>query len=134
LGELKGKKIAVLGLSYKPDVDDLRESPAVKVACLLLQAGVEVCAYEPNKTDADIPGVNVGKTFQETVANVDAILLMVNHRQFQAIDPHEITSMTPARIAIDTANAWDSQKWVEAGFEVFRLGCKKEGIVQKQGL
>ena len=60
LGSLKGKKIAALGLAYKPDVDDLRESPAVEVVHLLQDAGAEVKAFEPFKPAAGLPGIRCG--------------------------------------------------------------------------
>ncbi len=60
LGEnLHGKRISVLGLSFKPDVDDLRESPAVEVAHRLTQLGAEVKAFEPNKPGAVIEGIHI---------------------------------------------------------------------------
>ena len=65
LGSLKGRRIAILGLSYKPDVDDLRESPAVEVAHTLIQAGAEVRAYEPYKLDAQVAGVPGARTLDE---------------------------------------------------------------------
>jgi UDP-N-acetyl-D-mannosaminuronic acid dehydrogenase len=124
LGSLKGKRIAALGLAYKPDVDDLRESPAAEVAHLLLDAGADVRAFEPFKTDG-LPGIPMCPTLEETIAEVDAILMLVRHAQFRALDPSKIAPLTTARVVVDTANTWDEPAWKEAGFQMFRLGVGK---------
>ena len=121
LGSLKGKRIAVLGLAYKPDVDDLRESPAAEVAHLLIDAGADVRAFEPFKTDG-LPGIPMCPTLEETVNDVDAILLLVRHAQFRELDPAKVAALTSTRLAVDTVNAWDPSAWKKAGFHVFRLG------------
>jgi UDP-N-acetyl-D-mannosaminuronic acid dehydrogenase len=82
LGSLKDKKIAVLGLAYKPDVDDLRESPAAEVAHLLIDAGADVRAFEPFKTEG-LPGIPMCPTLEETIRDAEAILLLVRHAQFR---------------------------------------------------
>ncbi len=79
LGTLRGKNIAALGLAYKPDVDDVRESPAAEVARLLKAAGAAVSAWEPNKPDAAIPGVHMAGSFQAAIAEADALILLVAH-------------------------------------------------------
>jgi UDP-N-acetyl-D-mannosaminuronic acid dehydrogenase len=124
LGSLKGKRIAALGLAYKPDVDDLRESPAAEVAHLLIDAGAEVRAFEPFKTDG-LPGIPMCPTLEETVKDADALLLLVRHAQFKEMHPSEVAALTPARVALDTVNAWDAAAWENAGFQVFRLGVGK---------
>jgi len=124
LGSLKGKKIAALGLAYKPDVDDLRESPAAEVAHLLIDAGADVRAFEPFKPDG-LPGIPMAASLEEAVKGADAILLLVRHTQFCEKSPAEIAALTPARVVVDTVNAWDATAWKEAGFQVFRLGVNK---------
>ena len=124
LGSLKGKKIAVLGLAYKPDVDDLRESPAAEVAYLLIDAGAAVRAFEPFKTDG-LPGIPMVASFEEAVLNADAILLLVRHTQFREIDPERVLEQTSARTVIDTVHAWDTKSWEQSGFTLFRLGVGK---------
>jgi UDP-N-acetyl-D-mannosaminuronate dehydrogenase len=121
---LKGKKIAALGLAYKPDVDDLRESPAAEVAHLLIDAGADVRAFEPFKPDG-LPGIPMAASLEEAVKGADAILLLVRHTQFCEKSPAEIAALTPARVVVDTVNAWDATAWKEAGFQVFRLGVNK---------
>ena len=124
LGSLKEKKIAALGLAYKPDVDDLRESPAAEVVHLLIDAGASVRTFEPFKTDG-LPGIPMAETFEEAVKDADAILLLVRHTQFREMNPTEVASMTSARVVVDTVNAWSADAWKQAGFQVFRLSVNK---------
>jgi UDP-N-acetyl-D-mannosaminuronic acid dehydrogenase len=124
LGSLMGKKIAALGLAYKPDVDDLRESPAAEVARLLIDAGADVRAYEPFKTEG-IPGIPMAATLEEAVKDADGILLLVRHSQFREMKPSKIAALTSTRVVVDTVNAWNAEAWKEAGFQVFRLGVNK---------
>jgi UDP-N-acetyl-D-mannosaminuronic acid dehydrogenase len=125
LGQLKEKKIAALGLAYKPDVDDLRESPATEVVRLLQKEGACVKAWEPFKPDASLPGIDTCASLEAALDGADLILLLVNHTEFRALNPAAIAKQTSARLVLDTVNAWDSAKWQEAGFKVFRLGVNK---------
>ncbi|MGC1376391.1 MAG: nucleotide sugar dehydrogenase [Anaerolineales bacterium] len=122
LGALNGKKIAALGLAYKPDVDDLRESPAVEVVHLLAKAGAAVKAFEPFKPDAALPGVDAVPTLELALQNADAVLLLVNHSEFRGLSPEALKAITPARVLFDTVNGWDGKDWAAAGFTLFRLG------------
>jgi UDP-N-acetyl-D-mannosaminuronic acid dehydrogenase len=123
LGSLKGKAIAALGLAYKPDVDDLRESPAAEVMHLLIDAGAKVTAFEPFKKEG-LPGIPMAATLEDAVREADAILLLVRHTQFIDVQPAELARHTKARIVLDTINAWDPQTWERAGFTMQRLGAK----------
>jgi UDP-N-acetyl-D-mannosaminuronic acid dehydrogenase len=125
LGDLSGKRIAALGLAYKPDVDDLRESPAIEVVHLLKQAGAQVQAYEPYKPDAIIDGVEIVNPLVKAVENADALLLLVGHTPLCTLDPFTVNQLTRARIVIDTVNGWSTETWQEAGFRVFKLGVRK---------
>jgi UDP-N-acetyl-D-mannosaminuronic acid dehydrogenase len=131
LGDLKNKKIAVLGLAFKPDVDDLRESPAVEVAEKLHKAGAEVLACEPYKPDFKLDGITVSASLEETVKLADAVMFLVGHDQFKSISPSELQKLTSSRIIIDCVNVLDWQQsekrklWLDAGFTVYRLGDRK---------
>jgi UDP-N-acetyl-D-mannosaminuronic acid dehydrogenase len=120
--ELAGKKIAALGLSYKPDVDDLRESPAIETACLLQSAGAQVLAYEPNKPDAVVPGMTLVPSLAEAIQDADLLLLLVGDTPLKSIDPVEVGQLTPARVVVDTVNGWPREAWRALGFRFFRLG------------
>ena len=124
--DLHAKRIAALGLAFKPDVDDLRESPAIEVAKLLAEDGAIVSCYEPYKLDADVPGVKSAHSIDEAVRDADLLLLLVGHRELKALDPLQLRTITPARLAIDTVKGWDEGSWVQAGFTFLRLGVGKK--------
>ena len=125
LGSLKNKKIAALGLSYKPDVDDLRESPAVEIVHLLQQEGAWVKAWEPFKPDAKLPGIDMATSLNDALKNADLVLLLVRHTEFSALKPDDIASQTKAKTVFDTVNVWDMDEWKNAGFQFHRLGDAK---------
>jgi len=122
LGGLAGRQIAVLGLAYKPDVDDLRESPAVEVARLFVESGAVVKAYEPNKTDAEIPGVSSVPSLEAALVDAEMIVLLVRHNDFLELSPQAVAERTSARLVFDAVNAWPWQVWQQAGFLMLRLG------------
>jgi UDP-N-acetyl-D-mannosaminuronic acid dehydrogenase len=125
LGELQKKKIAVFGLSYKPDVDDLRESPAIEVVKKLADAGAEVTVFEPFKPEFSLDRVKSSRELKDAVSDAYAIVLLVGHSEFKQIDPNSLKGITPARIVFDAVNGWDRDAWRSAGFSYYRLGDGK---------
>lgn len=116
-GGLAGKKIAALGLAYKPDVDDLRESPAIEVAHLLSEAGAEVRTFEPFA-----PHEGSAPDLEAAMKDADVVVLLVDHQQFRRLDPQDAASMMPGRIAYDARGVWDPSDWGAAGFTLHVLG------------
>ncbi len=124
-GSLKGKRIAALGLAYKPNVDDLRESPAIEVVKELVAAGSKVSVYEPYDTDHAIPGAITCTSLAEAAKDANIILLLVPHTQLTAIKPEQINNLAQNAIIFDTVNGWDRAEWKQAGFSYSRLGDGK---------
>lgn len=122
---LSGTPITVLGLAYKEDVDDIRESPAIEVARLLSEAGAQVTAYEPNRLDVRLNGVRIAGKLEEALARAAIIVLLVGHGVFRGLEPQWMASLTSARLLVDCANSWTAPSWEQAGFKVFRLGANK---------
>ena len=125
LGILKDKKIAALGLAYKPNVDDLRESPAIEVVHALQREDAQVSAWEPFKPDAALPGIHMADSLDSAIQDADLLLLLVKHTELKALDPVEIATKTTARVVVDCVNGWDSDQWEKSGFTVFRLGVRQ---------
>lgn len=128
LGDLAGKKIAALGLAYKPDVDDLRESPAIEVVEELAAAGAIVTAFEPFKPDYKLKSGKMAASLLTAIEDADLLLLLVNHTQLKIIDPYQILEKTSARIVFDTVGGWNPAVWVKAGFDMHRLGTAERAV------
>jgi len=124
-GSLAGKKIAVLGLSYKPDVDDFRESPAVETVHLLLKAGADVLCFDPFKSAGTELGFTCTGSVKEAVADTDLVLLLVKHSEFSKVTPVEFAQLTGCRLVLDTVNAWQDSDWQDSDFVVKKLGANK---------
>lgn len=131
LGPLQGKKIAALGLAYKPDVDDLRESPAIEVIRLLQNEGATVKAWEPFKPKAEIDEIDMAESLPAAIREADALLLLVKHTQFTNLNPEEIARQTQARILIDCVNTANPERWERAGFKVSRLGVSRTDSIHR---
>jgi len=132
VGSLKDKRIAVLGLAYKPDVDDLRESPAVQVVYLLQGEGAQVKAWEPFKPNAHIEGIDMAESFDDAIQNADLVLLLVRHTDFINLQPDEVVSKSRARILIDCVNGWSARQWENTDLTVYRLGVSNLRTVNPQ--
>jgi len=131
-GSLDGRRVAVLGLTYKADVDDMRESPSVSIAHLLMDEGAAVRAYEPNTKGTNVEGlVSTGfvktESLEEAVGDAEMILLLVGHKAFRQLKPQELAALTPARLILDAACILDAQQWRDAGFRYYRLHVGEAG-------
>ncbi len=121
-GNLQGKKIAALGLSFKEDVDDLRESPAVELASMLQREGAQVKAFEPNKPAARFDGFETVPTLEEAWRDADVIVLLVGHTEFKRLEARQAAGQTPARTIVDMRGILNREAWQAAGFRIFTLG------------
>jgi UDP-N-acetyl-D-mannosaminuronic acid dehydrogenase len=123
LGGLRGRAIAALGLAYKPDVDDLRESPAIEVARRLAEGGARVTTFEPHAVATVVPGCVAAPSLDAALKNAEAIVLLVDHRAFVDLDPKKVAASMPGRVAVDTRGRWDRARWAGAGFRLHVLGA-----------
>ncbi|MCD4752665.1 MAG: nucleotide sugar dehydrogenase [Anaerolineaceae bacterium] len=120
--DLEGKKIAVLGMSYKENKDDLRESPSKEVVRLLQDAGATVRAFEPYKPLADIQGVNIVHSLHEAVEGADAIVILLAHDQFKRLTPTNLSAISSCKTIVDCGRVMTGSDWSEAGYRIFQLG------------
>lgn len=124
-GAAAGARVAVLGLTYKADVDDVRESPALAVAGALLAQGFDVAAYDPHVPPArgrDL-GVPCAASVPAAAEGADLVLLLVAHREFAALAPEALRPRLRRALAYDACGALDLDAWRRAGFRVERLGA-----------
>jgi UDP-N-acetyl-D-mannosaminuronate dehydrogenase len=123
VGGLRGKTIAALGLAYKADVDDLRESPAVEVARRLAEAGAVVRTFEPHAPSTEVPGTQPAASLEAALDGADALILLVDHRRFADLDPAWAARKMRGRVVYDTRSVLSRAAWERAGFEVHVLGA-----------
>jgi len=121
-GDLQGIQLAALGVTYKADVDDLRESPALGVIQQLLERGAEVKAYDPHIKPESSALSYLVSDLSEACRGSMGLLMLVNHKQFQTLDPKELAGLMKTPYILDTRNIIEVEIWKEAGFNVKILG------------
>ena len=126
LGEnLKGKKISVLGAAFKPESDDVRDSPALDIAVQLHGAGADVIIHDPKATEnakRRFPGLNFTTDLKACLQDSELILHLTEWREYREIDPKSLDSVVAKRNIIDGRNALDRKKWIDAGWHLRALG------------
>ena len=114
-GSLLGKTIAVLGLTFKADTDDTRESPAIAVIERLIGRGGKVVAYDPMVTKYDLAGMNLADSAASAAAGADALVVLTEWTEFKSIDAKEILAAMSGNVVVDTRNVLDKKTWEAAG-------------------
>jgi len=123
--DLTQYKIAVLGAAFKPDSDDVRDSPALDIAVQLQAAGASVIVHDPKAIEnarKRFPKLGFAATVQECVKDSDLILHLTEWREYRELDPKDLASLVKKKIVIDGRNALDRDKWRAAGWQFHALG------------
>jgi UDPglucose 6-dehydrogenase len=118
-GSIAGKAVAVLGASFKPGSDDVRDSPALDVAQILHGMGAEVTVYDPEAMDnarMACPGLKYADSEIGAATGADVVLLLTDWPQFGRLDPHELGAVTANRVIVDGRYMLDPAAWRAAGW------------------
>ncbi|MCL5958570.1 MAG: nucleotide sugar dehydrogenase [Chloroflexi bacterium] len=118
LDGLVGRRVVVLGLTYKADVDDRRESPSAEVIQQLRHAGAEVLIHDAI--------VAAEAAVEDLATDADCLLLLVDHRAYAQLDPNIIGQRMRRRVAFDTRNFLPRPEWCDSGFELIGLGVGRQ--------
>ncbi len=124
-GSLLGKRVAVLGAAFKPNSDDIRDSPALNVAAQLRLQGGHVTVYDPeamNNARRSWPDLRFGEGIDDTVEGADVVLLLTEWQQFRTMDPARIGAMVRNKRILDGRNVLDPEQWRSAGWSYRALG------------
>lgn len=119
----EGTKIALLGASYKANVDDSRESPTERIDELLREHGYETAIYDPVASGFRRP---LAPTLESALDGADALVLVVDHDVFRPIDPAAAAKSMRGRTVIDARNLFDPARWERAGFQLHTLGRRTD--------
>jgi UDPglucose 6-dehydrogenase len=122
LGSLRGKTVALLGLSFKPNTDDMREAPSRVIAYRLLAEGAEVRAWDPVSRPDDLPGVELCESVLEAVRDVDAAVIVTEWPELRAIVSAETRDAMARPVLIDGRNLLDPKQARDAGFVYEGIG------------
>jgi UDPglucose 6-dehydrogenase len=124
-GSLLGANVAVLGAAFKPESDDVRDSPALNVAGMLQLNGATVNVYDPKAIENSqrlFPTLNYSTSVLEACERADAVLVLTEWREFVELDPHALADTVRAKVVVDGRNCLDSGRWINAGWRVYCLG------------
>ena len=123
--DLRGKKIAVLGAAFKPDSDDVRDSPALDISAQIQAAGASVVVHDPKAIEnaqKRFPVLSFESDIEKTLKDADLVLHLTEWKIYREIDPAKVKSLVAGAIMIDGRNALDRDKWIAAGWKFRALG------------
>jgi UDPglucose 6-dehydrogenase len=125
-GGLSGKTVAVLGLTFKPNTDDMRDSPALDIVPALIAAGATVRAYDPEGMKAAKPllpdAVQYCKDALDAAADADVLVVITEWNEFRALSPAKLAATMKGKVVVDLRNIFDPVAIREAGFAYTSIG------------
>ena len=124
-GSLLGANVAVLGAAFKPESDDVRDSPALNVAGLLQLNGATVSVYDPKAMENSrrlFPTLTYATSVAEACDRADAVLVLTEWAEFVDLDPEALAGTVRTKVVVDGRNCLDAQRWRQAGWQLHALG------------
>jgi len=124
-GSVQGKTIAVLGVTFKPETDDMRDAPSLVILPALAAAGAVVRAYDPQPAHAKqvLPaGVQWAENALDAAQGADALVLITEWNEFRAISPEKLKAAMAGNVVCDLRNVWDPAQMREEGFDYSSIG------------
>jgi len=119
LGDLKGKTIAILGLAFKQDTDDIRKSPAIDIVKLLIKEGAYIRCFDPlaiDNTKKILPSLTYCQDEYDTARNSHALVILTEWNQFRNLDLSKIKKLLKTPVLLDLRNIYDPKKAKSLGF------------------
>ena len=123
--DLQGKKVAILGAAFKPDSDDVRDSPALDIAAQIQAAGATVTVHDPKaiaNAQKRFPALNFADDVNTTLKDAEIVLHLTEWKIYREIDPVKVKSIVKNPVVIDGRNALDRELWQSAGWKFRALG------------
>lgn len=124
-GDARGKKVALLGLTFKPNTDDMRDAPSIAIAQTLIDEGVEVVAYDPEGMESAaqlMPLVEMKASVYDAIAGADAVALVTEWDAFRALDLKRVKELMRQPVMVDLRNIYDPGKLRTTGFVYSSIG------------
>ncbi|MBX9635211.1 MAG: UDP-glucose/GDP-mannose dehydrogenase family protein [Magnetospirillum sp.] len=124
-GSVAGKTVAVLGLTFKPNTDDMRDSPSLDIVPALKEAGATIQAFDPEGMEEAkklLPEITYCDDAYATLAGADCVVIVTEWNEFRALDLNRVKSLLTAPVVVDLRNVWDPAEMREAGFSYVSIG------------
>jgi UDPglucose 6-dehydrogenase len=124
-GEARGKKVALLGLAFKPNTDDMRDAPAIAIVQTLIDAGAHVTAHDPESMEEAakmMPEVTMTDNAYAAVAGADAVAIVTEWDAYRALDLKKLKAAMKGNALIDLRNIYRAEEVEKAGFEYTSVG------------
>jgi UDPglucose 6-dehydrogenase len=125
-GSVRGKTIAVLGLTFKPETDDMRDAPSLPIISRLVEDGAVVRAFDPEGMDLAVPllppSVAYCQNAMEAATGADALVLITEWNEFRALAPERLAAAMRGRVIVDLRNVYDPPAMRAAGFAYHCIG------------
>ena len=124
-GSVAGKRVAVLGLTFKPNTDDMREAPSLEIVPALRRAGAAVRAYDPegmNEARGLLDGVTWCDDAYGAMEGADALVIVTEWNEFRALDLDRVRALMASPVLVDLRNIYDAAEMAAAGFDYRSVG------------
>ncbi|HUD95280.1 UDP binding domain-containing protein, partial [Sphingobium sp.] len=124
-GDARGKTVALLGLTFKPNTDDMRDAPSIAIVQALEDAGAKIVAYDPEGMEVAapmMPGVTMAKDAYEAARDADALVLVTEWDIFRALDLKRLAGSMTGNALVDLRNIYPVAEAADAGFQLARVG------------
>jgi UDPglucose 6-dehydrogenase len=124
-GDLKGKRVAVLGLAFKPNTDDMREAPSIPLVNGLIQRGASVSAFDPvarEQAEKIFTGIEFAPDAYAAAAGADALVIVTEWDEFRALDLDKVAGTMRGKVLVDLRNVYDRDEAEEAGLAYYGVG------------
>ena len=124
-GDVSGKKVAVLGLAFKPNTDDMRDAPSIPIVNALVARGAKVSAFDPvarEQAEKIFTGIEFANSAEEAAADADALVIVTEWDEFRALDLEKIAEMLRGKVLVDLRNVYDPAEAQEAGLRYYGVG------------
>jgi UDPglucose 6-dehydrogenase len=124
-GSVKGRRIGVLGLAFKPNTDDMREAPSIPLIQGLKAMGASVVAFDPvarEQAEAIFDGIEFAKDADSAAAGADALVIVTEWDEFRALDLRQLARSMRGKVLVDLRNVYDRRDAEDAGLTYFGIG------------
>jgi UDPglucose 6-dehydrogenase len=124
-GDVKGKTVAILGLTFKPNTDDMRDSPSLDIIPALVKAGAKVRAFDPEGTEEAkklLTGIEYVEDAYDALNGADVLTIITEWNEFRALDLKRVKSLLKSPVVVDLRNVWDPVEMRQAGFTYVSVG------------